>query len=159
MSLSRSSGTDDAMTYMVCGLFMVLVLSVPTVWCEEEYGNDEAGGDEEGYVKDGHAYWLRYYAGSHEWQQSHCAYSEDDEDSCDEVVCCFGIHVSKISVMSVPMVAPSRNAPMNTVMTKADSGSSGRFMVIVFLLSLVRLSQLVRCQNGYMRLAFHALFC
>lgn len=129
MSLSRSSGTDDAMTYMVCGFFMVLVLAVSTGWCEEHEYDDEAGDDKEGGLEDGDAYGWWYDIVSHEWQQSHCAYSEDDEDSCDEVVCCFGIHVHRIVAMVAPMTAPNATPMRIARMSILETGSDCCFMV------------------------------
>lgn len=50
---------------------------VPAAWCDKEECDDEAGDDKEGGTEGCNACGLWYYAGSHEWQQSYGADSEE----------------------------------------------------------------------------------
>lgn len=97
--------------------------------CVDKEYDDEAGDEEEGGTEGDDTYWLRYSAGSHEWQQSYGAGSEEYEDSCDDVVCCFGIHIPRIVAMKMPIMIP-HTTPRNSVAMRMSLVGSGRcFMV------------------------------
>lgn len=96
--------------------------------CVDKEYDDKAGDEEEGGTEGYDAYCLRYGAYGHEWQQDECSDGSEYEYGCDDVVCCFGIHIPRIVAMKMPIMIPHTTPRNSVAMRMSLVGSIGCFM-------------------------------